>query len=49
MGLYDNITYADDEIAVAPEEGVQKPNGVVGVVEEKESKKGVLKKLALHK
>lgn len=49
MGLYDNITYADEEVPAAPEEESEKVKGVDGVVEDGQRKKGVLKKLVLHK
>lgn len=49
MGLYDNITYVDGDVeSIAPGE-TRKPSSVMGAGEEPERKKGVLRKLALHK
>lgn len=46
MGLYDNITYAEDEVS---SEDLAEPTGAENVVEDEHHKKGVLKKLAVHK
>ncbi|KUJ06482.1 uncharacterized protein LY89DRAFT_603246 [Mollisia scopiformis] len=49
MGLYDNITYADDDTETLAPEHIEKANGVDGIHEEVEQKKGLLKKLVMHK
>lgn len=56
MGYDDNITYADGDAETvasgeveAEKTSGEKPNGVDGVVEDGERKKGVLRKLHLHK